>query len=223
MRDQNFEGQDLSGIDFSAADVCGTNFAKTNLTEVNFTQAKVGLNQRWVNSLAAVLGILTGIVGFSDGFALNLLGWILPVWLSVFIGALFVGYIFFARIRVNPIIFKIADSVSESIVNIAMIAPLAISTFGTVCFVAGLIVDVRFAVSGPLAAIVVVLMAMAAVVEGTLWSMYISWRALNGDQSDAWVRSFANFLLTMGSPLFRGANLTDANFQALSRHGTSVL
>ncbi|MGF2038146.1 MAG: pentapeptide repeat-containing protein [Nostoc sp. CmiVER01] len=54
--------------------------------------------------------------------------------------------------------------------------------------------------------------AVAGAGAFTLFSAYIGWRSLTGDEKDAWVRSFALAFAATGGTSFRNADLTDANF-----------
>jgi uncharacterized protein YjbI with pentapeptide repeats len=54
--------------------------------------------------------------------------------------------------------------------------------------------------------------AVAVAVAFTLFSAYIGWRSLTGNEKDAWVRSFAVAFAATGGTSFRGADLTDADF-----------
>ncbi len=54
--------------------------------------------------------------------------------------------------------------------------------------------------------------AGAFAVAFTLFSAYIGWRSLTGEEKDAWIRSFALAFAATGGTSFRNANLTDADF-----------
>ncbi|WP_138505354.1 pentapeptide repeat-containing protein [Nostoc sp. PA-18-2419] len=54
--------------------------------------------------------------------------------------------------------------------------------------------------------------AITSALAFTLFSGYIGWRSLAGNEKDAWVRSFALAFATTGGTSFRNADLTDANF-----------
>ena len=54
--------------------------------------------------------------------------------------------------------------------------------------------------------------AVAVAVAGTLFSIYISWRAMKGDQKHSLVRNIAIAFAATGGTSFRGANLTNADF-----------
>ncbi|MEM9215266.1 MAG: pentapeptide repeat-containing protein [Cyanobacteria bacterium P01_F01_bin.150] len=55
-----------------------------------------------------------------------------------------------------------------------------------------------------------------------LINTYIGWRALRGDERNAWVRSVAVAFAAMGGTSFRGADLTDANFTQAQLKGTDL-
>ncbi|BDI19512.1 hypothetical protein ANSO36C_53140 [Nostoc cf. commune SO-36] len=54
--------------------------------------------------------------------------------------------------------------------------------------------------------------AAAAAVTGTLFGIYISWRAMKGDQKHSLIRNIAIAFAATGGTSFRGANLTNADF-----------
>ncbi|MEM0979761.1 MAG: pentapeptide repeat-containing protein [Cyanobacteria bacterium P01_H01_bin.58] len=56
----------------------------------------------------------------------------------------------------------------------------------------------------------------------TLMSAYIGWRALKGDERDAWIRSMAIAFAAIGGTSFRGATLTDANFSQARLKSTDL-
>ena len=62
--------------------------------------------------------------------------------------------------------------------------------------------------------------AVAVAVAMTLISAYIGWRALKGDQRDAWIRSVAIAFAVLGGTSFRGATLTDADFSQACLKGS---
>jgi uncharacterized protein YjbI with pentapeptide repeats len=53
-----------------------------------------------------------------------------------------------------------------------------------------------------------------------LFSAFISWRALKGDERDAWIRTFAIAFAATGGTSFRHADLTDADFTSATLKST---
>ena len=62
--------------------------------------------------------------------------------------------------------------------------------------------------------------ALAVVTAITLVSTYVAWRALTGEEKDAWIRSVAIAFSAIGGTSFRGATLTDADFSQTSLKST---
>jgi len=53
-------------------------------------------------------------------------------------------------------------------------------------------------------------------------SAYIGWRAIKGDERDAWIRSIAIAFAAIGGTSFRDADLTDANFTEAKLKSTDL-
>ncbi|MBD2596951.1 pentapeptide repeat-containing protein [Nostoc spongiaeforme FACHB-130] len=91
-------------------------------------------------------------------------------------------------------------------------------------------VAVTFAGAGAVAAVFAVAGAGAGGVAGAgagagagafmLFSAYIGWRSLAGNEKDAWVRSFAITFAATGGTSFFGADLTDADFTGATLKNT---
>jgi len=62
--------------------------------------------------------------------------------------------------------------------------------------------------------------AGAVAVAVVLFTAYISWRALEGDERDAWIRTFAIAFAATGGTSFRNADLTEANFTSATLKST---
>ncbi|MBG1260768.1 pentapeptide repeat-containing protein [Nostoc commune] len=56
----------------------------------------------------------------------------------------------------------------------------------------------------------------------TLFSAYMGWRSLAGDEKDAWVRSFAIAFAATGGTSFRNADLTEADFTGATLKNTDL-
>jgi uncharacterized protein YjbI with pentapeptide repeats len=65
-----------------------------------------------------------------------------------------------------------------------------------------------------------VAVAFPVTVVFILFSCYISWRSLSGDEIDAWIRSFAIAFAATGGTSFRNADLTDADFTGATLKNT---
>ncbi|MEH2044286.1 pentapeptide repeat-containing protein [Nostoc sp.] len=83
-------------------------------------------------------------------------------------------------------------------------------------------VAVAFAIAGAIAGAFAFAIAGAFAVAGafTLFSAYIGWRSLTGDEKDAWIRSFALAFAATGGTSFRNADLTDADFTGATLKNT---
>ncbi|MHC5719189.1 MAG: pentapeptide repeat-containing protein, partial [Nostoc sp.] len=74
------------------------------------------------------------------------------------------------------------------------------------------IVILRQGLNSALAVAVALAVALAVAVAGTLLSIYISWRAMKGDEKHSLVRNFAIAFAATGGTSFRSADLTSADF-----------
>ena len=75
--------------------------------------------------------------------------------------------------------------------------------------VAGGVVEAGFIVGAVVVAVAVI-----------LFSIYIGWRALKGDERDAWLRTIAIAIAATGGTSFRYADLTDADFTSATLKNT---
>ncbi|MEH2148890.1 pentapeptide repeat-containing protein [Nostoc sp.] len=66
--------------------------------------------------------------------------------------------------------------------------------------------------SGKIIVVVIISEALALAFAVTLFSIYIGWRAMKGDEKYALIRNIAVGFAATGGTSFRGANLTGANF-----------
>nr|WP_322653007.1 pentapeptide repeat-containing protein [Nostoc sp. CmiVER01]MDZ8121983.1 pentapeptide repeat-containing protein [Nostoc sp. CmiVER01] len=64
--------------------------------------------------------------------------------------------------------------------------------------------------------------AVAGAVAGAFLSIYISWRAIKGDQKHSLVRNIAIAFAATGGTSFRGANLTNADFTQATLKSTDL-
>jgi len=198
LRGRSFKGQNLTGANFSKADIRGANFTNAILKGADFSGAKAGLQKRWVIGLLIITFLQSALSGF----------------LSIFIGVL-ITYVF------NT---KSSEIVIVGIVNLVIVTVFCIITIrkglvaGAVALaLAGALAGaVAVAGAGAGAGALAVALALAGAVAGAgvfvIFSAYIGWRSLNGDERDSWIRSYAIAFATTGGTSFYGADLTDADF-----------
>ncbi|BCL35769.1 pentapeptide repeat-containing protein [Nostoc sp. MS1] len=81
---------------------------------------------------------------------------------------------------------------------------------------------VAFAVAGAVTGVgaEVLVVAVAGAGAFTLFIAYIGWRSLEGDEKDAWIRSFAITFAATGGTSFFGADLTDADLTGATLKNT---
>lgn len=196
LRGRNFKGQDLAGANFSYADIRGANFTNANLTDANFSHVKAGLQRRWAIFLVLVSFLLSGLSGYLwavNGYLVSrifdtsslqnqILGWVVLIVLIAF---------FFITIR-------------QGIT--AGLGALAFAVAGAFAGAGAFAVAVAFAVAGAFP------VAFAGAGAGALLNIYISWRAMKGDQKYSLIRNIAVPFAATGGTSFRGANLTNADF-----------
>ncbi|MEQ8540294.1 MAG: pentapeptide repeat-containing protein [Coleofasciculus sp. D1-CHI-01] len=194
LRGQSFKGKDLSGVDFSEADIRGANFTNAKLTGANFSGAKAGLQKRWATVLVISSWILAGISGL----------------LSIVIGVL-VALIFESGDIAN-IIAGWVSLIILAIFFVVMLRKGLVAGAVAVAFAGAVAGAVAFAVAVPGAGAVAGAGAFAVAGAATLLSAYIGWRAIKGDERDAWIRGAAIAFAATGGTSFRHADLTDANF-----------
>jgi len=235
LRGQSFEGKDLSGANFSEADIRGANFTTATLTGANFKGAKAGLQRRWAICLLIISWLIAGVSGsFSGGASYSVVELIfdtnnnvtnqlsvLIVLVALFIFTIHYGLLFFVVPGAFAIIAIIGNLAVARAVAVAVIgagtAAMAVAVAETI---AGTIAGtIAVAIAGTIAVTSTKVAPIAAVTAGavgaiavTLLSAYLGWRALTGDERDAWIRSFAIAFATVGGTSFYNADLTDTDF-----------
>jgi uncharacterized protein YjbI with pentapeptide repeats len=219
LKGQSFKGKDLSGANFTQADIRGTNFTNAILIGANFRGAKAGLQSRWAEGLflaslifswlsAAFLVFLGYVVAliFHNDISNVIAGWVTLIALAIF---------FIVTIRKGLVaglgIFFVAVT---GAVAVAVVVTGGGSRAGTGAGTLFVAVGEAGAIRG--AGYVVGAVGGAVGLLGA----YISWRALKGDERDAWIRSIAIALAATGGTSFRDADLTDADFTSATLKST---
>ncbi|WP_392479951.1 pentapeptide repeat-containing protein [Nostoc sp. C110] len=236
LRGRNFKGRkDLAGANFSYADIRGANFTNTNLIGANFSHAKAGLQRRWVIGLVIISFLLSGLSGFLwavNGFFVSLIfssssekqiaGWVALITLIAFF---FITILQGIIAGLGAVAFTVAVAFAVAVAFVvagAGAGTVAFAFAGAGAFaVAGAVagaVAVAVAGTGAVAFAVAVAVAgagafaVAVAGAGMLFSLYISWRAMKGDQKHSLIRNIAIAFAATGGTSFRGADLTNADF-----------
>ncbi|MBG1268090.1 pentapeptide repeat-containing protein [Nostoc sp. WHI] len=247
FRGRSFKGQNLAGANFSGADIKSADFTGANLRNANFSLATAGLQKRWAIFLVGVSWLLSGISGFVSGYIVWLIvHYHNQVELYYTFFSLIVLTVFWIiTIRRNIIAGLVAGTILAVIVinlgsafgsafgfKIEDIIPFVAGVTGAAAGFIGVTIAVAasIAVAGDLAVVGAGLFAFVATAGNfpeyffpnpeLLLSFYIGWRALKGNKTDVWLRSFANNFAASGGTSFRNADLTDANFTAATLKST---
>jgi uncharacterized protein YjbI with pentapeptide repeats len=222
LRGRSFKGQNLTGANFSKADIRGANFTNAILKDADFTGAKAGLQKRWVIGLLIITFLPSALSGF----------------FSIFIGVL-ITYVFDTKSSEN-VIGGIVSLVIVTVFCIITIRKGLVAGAGAVAVAVAVAVAGGVAGAGAVAGALAVAVAVAVAVAGgvavagagavalavagavagavavagvfVLFSAYIGWRSLKGDERDPWIRSYAIAFAATGGTSFYGADLTDADF-----------
>ncbi|MHC5819386.1 MAG: pentapeptide repeat-containing protein [Nostoc sp.] len=105
-------------------------------------------------------------------------------------------------------------------VAVAFAFAVAVAGAVTVAVAFAFAVVVAVAVARDVA--VAVAFAFAFAVAGTLFSIYISWRAMKGDEKHSLIRNIAIAFAATGGTSFRGADLTNADFTQATLKSTDL-
>ncbi|MEH2181350.1 pentapeptide repeat-containing protein [Nostoc sp.] len=234
--------QDLAGANFSYADIRGANFTNANLTGANFSHAKAGLQRRWAIFLVLVLWLLSGLSGLiwfvnsylvSEIFDTSSLGYQIGRWTTLIL------LVAFLLVTIRPIVevgvFVVAATFTIAVAGAVGFAiggaaagsgVFAVAGAGTFAVAVALIVAAAFAVAGFEALIIAGafavagafifarygILAIAVAFAVGLFSIYIGWRAMKGDEKYFLVCNIAIAFAATGGTSFRGADLTNADF-----------
>ncbi|MFM5897634.1 MAG: pentapeptide repeat-containing protein [Dolichospermum sp.] len=203
LRGRSFKGQNLTGANFSKADIRGVDFTNANLKGADFTGAKAGLQRRWVIGLLIITLLLSALLS-----ALALSG------LFSTASVVLVYYAFDKNIiagivaLVTLVIFCIITARKSLLAGLGMVAV----AFGIIA-----VSSVTIASSIQGISIGLLVLAFTGVVT---CSVTFTWRSLNGDKRDTWLRSYAIVFAATGGTSFHGADLTDADFTGATLKNT---
>ncbi len=75
-------------------------------------------------------------------------------------------------------------------------------------------------IAGVITIVIALIIVFAIPIAGVLFSAYIAWRAMKGDEKYSLIRNIAVAFAASGGTNFRNANLTDVNFTAASLKST---
>ncbi|MEH2401763.1 pentapeptide repeat-containing protein [Nostoc sp.] len=188
----DYSGQNLRGRSFKGQNLTGANFSKADIRGANFTNA--------ILKDADFTGVKAGL---QRRWTIGLL---IASWLLSGISGFF-------SILVGALVAFIFDTKSTQSVIIGIVSLIVILVF--------FIITIRKSLT---AGLVAVAGAGAGAVAGagafTLFSAYIGWRSLTGDEKDASIRSFALAFAATGGTSFRNADLTDADFTGATLKNT---
>ncbi len=240
LRGQSFKDKNLSGADFRECDIRSTDFSNANLREAKLCGAKAGLQRRWAIGLIIASWLMSGLGGLFSAFVGYLV--MLTFYrssaenFSIGIACLVTLMVFFymtiqsglvaaavaaafAGVAAVAVAVAVAGAVAGAValavagaVAVAVAFAVAFAVAAAVAGAFGVAVAGAFAVAGAVAVAVAFAGVFAGAVAVVLLSAYIGWRALAGNEKDAWVCSVALALAATGGTSFRGADLSDADF-----------
>lgn len=238
LRGQSFQGQDLSGVDFSKADIRGANFSDATLIGVNFCRVEAGLQFRWVIISQLLLFLLAGFAGFlavyNGAFVASIFSTkpeLIPFgWMSLVLETAFFAILLHLGISVAiTVVVIVAVALALAIIFVGPVAGGVTEVFfiaiAVAIVIAGVVAGagavaeasaeaVFFAIAGAFAGAEVfartegVYFAIASI----LISAYVGWLAVEGNSKYTMIKSTAIAFAAWKGTSFRGADLTDANF-----------
>lgn len=242
LRRQSFEGQKLVGADFGEADVRGCDFSNANLADAQFVDANIGVPPGVSFLILAGSALVSFATGVSVGLLLNVIteGESSEDWrdtlASILMGVVIV--MFFVIVLVKGI----GMSIKPFLITVALIVAIdfaAVQVFaGEIRFrnsyplIGLLLLFLPAAIAGLLGRIVGGMfrpwaIALVAVVGGlaaghvggallafpvSMLLIYISKRALKGDERDGVLRDFAHRIVTHRATRFTGADVSGVDF-----------
>jgi len=239
----NFSEADIRGANFTNTKLTGANFsgAKAGLQRRWLIGLVIG---SWI--LSGLSGIFSAYLGFLIAMIFNKdIGNVLTGWITLIAIAIF----FIVTIRKDLVAGLVAGAFGGAFggagafgvtgaITVAVAGAFAVTGAVAVAGAFGFAGAFAFAgavagafafagaVAGAFAGAFAVAgaFAFAGAVAGAfavvLLSAYISWRALKGDEQDAWIRTFAIAFAATGGTSFRHADLTDADFTSATLKST---
>ncbi|MDF5725898.1 MAG: pentapeptide repeat-containing protein [Rhizonema sp. PD37] len=248
LRGRSFRGKNLEGANFSGADIRSADFSGANLTGANFSNARLGLQRRWAIFLVLISWVLMSISGFLSAIAgyfvaalifqpakgseiaYQTAGFAVVIILIIFCfvttrqgiqAGLRAGAGALALAVAGALVFTFARAVAGALAfAVAFAGAFAVAFAGTfaVAFAGTFAVAFAFAFAGAFAFAFAFAFAGALVI--VLFSTYIGWRAFKGDPKHALIRDIAVAFAAIRGTSFRKANLSNANFSAVTLKST---
>ncbi|WP_375505606.1 pentapeptide repeat-containing protein [uncultured Nostoc sp.] len=191
-------GQNLRGRNFKGQDLAGANFSYADIRGANFTNAN-----------------LTG-ANFSYAKAGLQRRWAIGLVIISFLLSGLSGFLWAINGSLVSLIFdtsSLKEQISGWAALIVLIAFFFVTTRQGIATGLG---------AGALAVALAGAGAVAGAVAGAFLSIYISWRAIKGDQKHSLVRNIATAFAATGGTSFRGANLTNADFTQATLKSTDL-
>ena len=190
----------LRGANLSKKDLAGADFTNADIRSTNFT----GANLRGAKFCRAKAGLQR-----RWAILLVVASWLLAL-ISGFFSVFFSGFV--------SLIFD-SPSFDESVAAAGAAAGVgAVALAGA----AAVAVALAFAFAGAGAGDVAVAFAFAVAFAITLLCVYIAWQALKGNEKYALIRNIAIAFAAWGGTSFRGADLTDADFEEARLKSTDL-
>jgi uncharacterized protein YjbI with pentapeptide repeats len=121
----------------------------------------------------------------------------------------------------GAVVGAFAGALAVAVVGAVTVA-LAVTVTVVIAVVGAVTVALAVAVAGAGGEAVAGTFAFTVAVAATLLSAYIGWRAIKGDERDAWIRGVAITFAATGGTSFRCADLTDANFTSATLKSTDL-
>lgn len=249
LQGRSFKGQDLTDANFSQADIRGVDFTNATLKGADFTGTKAGLQRRWVIGLLIITLLLSALSGFfstvsavllSSALSKNIIAGIVAlITLVIFciitarkglLAGLGMVAVAFGVVAVSAVTF--ASSVQGIAIGLLVLAFAGVVTSSVTftfvfsfafTFIFAIFFTIFFAfifaiILGNFDVPIAIVFAVAVVF--VIFSAYIGWRSLNGDERDPWIRFYAIAFAATGGTSFHGADLTDADFTGATLKNT---
>ena len=248
LQGRSFKGQDLTDANFSQADIKGADFTNAILKGADFTGAKAGLQKRWVIGLLIITLLLSALSGLFSTVSVVLMynikkdiiaGIVALITLAIFciitarkglLAGLGMVAVAFGVVAVSAVTF--ASSVQGIAIGLLVLAFAGVVTASVTftfvfsfafTFIFAIFFTIFFAfifaiILGNFDVPIAIVFAVAVVF--VIFSAYIGWRSLNGDERDSWIRFYAIAFAATGGTSFHGADLTDADFTGATLKNT---